>query len=174
MLKLLHGKKEFCTCFLSEVPGRLRKTSSLSEISKRLAYKIDLLGWKAIASLCLAQFNSNLNIDSSPHNLLFYKEGLISQNSMPSEAPRLNKDNCIHYHQLWLSERNPVSFSSLSLRVPASSVSIRKYVAFLPRGTEGEWPSSLQQVPAASSLLLAKHFPSTALSSVGQKPIFPH
>jgi hypothetical protein len=70
---------------------------------QQLVSRINLLSWKATAWLFLAHFHSNLNIDASPCNLLFYKEGLISQSPTHSGVSRLNRDNYIHYHQPWLS-----------------------------------------------------------------------
>lgn len=94
-------QKELCTCFLSpEVAGRL----------ENLACRINLLSWKALAWLGLAQFNSNLNTDSALHKQLFYKKGLISQSFIQSGAFRLNRDNYIHYRQPWLSIQRRILF----------------------------------------------------------------
>lgn len=150
---------EFCTCFLSDVAGRLEKPSSHSVISKHLACRINLLSWKATAWLCLVQFN-NLNIDSFPHNLLFYKESLISQSSVQMELLSSIETTAFIIASPDFQFREESCFRSLSFPVLVSSVSIRKYLAFIPRGTEGTWPSKWpKQVPATSTLPLAKHCP---------------
>ena len=160
MLKLLLGRRNFTTVSFQRLPEDSRRTSSLLDIFEHLACRINLLSWKAISSLCLAQFNSNLNIDSTPHNLLFYKEDLISQSSTSSGASGLNRDNSVHYRQPWLSFQWGILFQFI-ICIPASSVSIRKHLAFLPRDSEGEWPSSLPQVQAASTLPPPSTAPST-------------
>lgn len=147
-------QKELCTCFSVCLfpPQRLLEDLRISEIPQHLACRINLLSWKALAWLGLAQLNSNLNTDPALHKLLFYKEGLISQSSVQSGAFRLNWDNYIHYRQPWLSIQRRILFQFIISRVPTSSVSIRKYLAFMPRGTKGVWPIPCHrcQLPAAS------------------------
>jgi hypothetical protein len=129
----------------SRVSERLEKSSRPLAISEHSACRINRLGWEAVAWLFLAQLNSNLNIDSSPYNLLFYKEGLISPSPMHDGASRRSRDNCIHYLQPQLSVQKGIQFQLIISRAPASSVSIRRHAAFLPKGTESEHLSCLSQ-----------------------------
>lgn len=98
------------------------------------------------AGLFLAQRNSNLNIDSPPYNLLFYKQGLISPSPAHSGDSGRSRDNCVHYLQPQLAVQRGILLQLIISRVPASSVSIRRHSAFLPRGRENEQLRSLSQV----------------------------
>lgn len=151
-------------------PEDLRNLHVPLAISEHWACRINLLGWEAVAWLFLAQLNSNLNIDSSPYNLLFYKEGLISPSPMHSEVSRRSKDNCIHYFQPQLLVQKGIQFQLIISRAPASSVSIRRHAAFLPRGTESEHPNCLSWVLP----LTATSLPGTTLDFTGQTPHLPN
>lgn len=129
-----------------QLSARREKSSHPWAVSDQSAFRtlcwVGRQSW-AFLSSAEQQFKHRL---PSLQSVVLQKQGLISPSPAHSGDLRRGRDNCVHYLQPQLAVQRGILLQLIISRVPASSVSIRRHSAFLPRGRENEQLRSLSQV----------------------------